>query len=88
MKYRVSFTLNANNTLARIEPSQRIQIVKWLEKHVENSEDPRRTGKLLKGDLAGLWRYRVGNYRLICDIQDDILLVLVVEIGHRKNVYN
>lgn len=50
-------------------------------------EDPRGRGKALVGNLAGLWRYRVGDYRIICDIEDDALVVLVVDVAHRREVY-
>ena len=49
--------------------------------------DPRRFGRELKAELAGLWRYRVGDYRLICQIRDQELIVLVVTVGHRKDIY-
>jgi mRNA interferase RelE/StbE len=54
---------------------------------VARDEDPRRFGKGLKADLAGLWRYRVGNYRILCQIKDVEPLVLVVAVDHRKDVY-
>ena len=50
-------------------------------------EDPRSRGKALTGNLAGLWRYRVGDYRIICDIEDGVLLILVVDVAHRREVY-
>ena len=51
------------------------------------AENPRQWGKPLHGEKQGLWRYRVGHYRLICDIQDERVIVLVLEVGHRKDVY-
>jgi len=62
-------------------------IVAYLDEWVAGDADPRRFGKGLKADLAGLWRYRVGNYRILCQIKDQKLLVLVVAVGHRKDVY-
>lgn len=56
-------------------------------REISRLEDPRSMGKALVGNLAGLWRYRVGDYRIVCDIEDDVLLVLVVDIAHRKEVY-
>ncbi len=50
-------------------------------------EDPRSRGKAPTGNLAGLWRYRVGDYRIICDIEDGVLLILVVDVAHRREVY-
>lgn len=57
-------------------------------KSVSQLANPRSRGKLLVGNLSGLWRYRVGNYRILCQIQNEELVILVVEIGHRKEIYN
>lgn len=56
-------------------------------REISQLEDPRSTGKALVGNLAGLWRYRVGDYRIICDIEDGVLVILVVDIAHRSKVY-
>jgi mRNA interferase RelE/StbE len=61
------------------------KILLYLREHV--TEDPRRFGKALVSDKAGLWRYRVEKYRIICQIKDDTVTVLVVAVGHRKDVY-
>jgi mRNA interferase RelE/StbE len=61
-----------------------------LESFIDNLtiiDNPRSKGKSLKGNLKGLWRYRVGDYRLICQIKDKELIILIVEIDHRKNIY-
>lgn len=62
-------------------------IIASLDERVAGDADPRRFGKALKAQLAGLWRYRVGTYRIICKINDGELLVLVVAVGHRKDIY-
>jgi len=62
--------------------------VSHIEKRIASKEDPRRFGKPLKAELAGLWRYRVRDYRLVCQIKDEVMLVLVISVGHRKNVYD
>lgn len=62
-------------------------IVRFLHERVEAVVDPRQVGKMLKGDLGELWRYRLGDYRLICDIQDKVVTVLVLRVRHRKSVY-
>jgi len=67
------------------EPSRRI--FAYLDSRVAGDEDPRRFGKALKGELAEFWRYRVDDYRVVCQIRDGELVVLVVRIGHRRNVY-
>jgi mRNA interferase RelE/StbE len=67
-------------------PAQK-EILAYLDERVTGKEDPRRFGKALHANLAGLWRYRVGDYRILCQIRDGQLLVLVVSVGHRKNIY-
>jgi len=64
------------------------EIVSYLKKRIATKEDPRRFGKSLVGDKAGPWRYRVGDYRIICRIEDNRLIVLVLAVGHRKEVYD
>jgi mRNA interferase RelE/StbE len=63
-------------------------ILACLDERVAGDADPRRFGKGLKADLAGLWRYRFGDYRILCQIKDRELLVLVVAVGHRRDVYD
>jgi mRNA interferase RelE/StbE len=58
-----------------------------MDERVALSDDPRRMGKALKGPLGDLWRYRVGDFRVICDIQDGVLVVLVLQIGNRREIY-
>jgi mRNA interferase RelE/StbE len=67
-------------------PAQR-DILAYLDDRVAGAADPRRFGKGLKADLSGLWRYRVGDYRILCQIKDRELTVLVVAVGHRKDIY-
>ena len=74
--------------LKKIDRQEAKRIRDYLRDRILPLDDPRQTGKALQGSrLGNLWRYRVGDYRLICDLQDHRLLVLVVEIGHRKEVY-
>jgi mRNA interferase RelE/StbE len=61
--------------------------MRFLRERVAANEDPRRIGEALRGDKATFWKYRVGDYRLICDIQDDHVAVLVLAIGHRREIY-
>jgi mRNA interferase RelE/StbE len=74
--------------LFKLDRQTQKDIVSYLEKRITSKKDPRRFGKPLKAELAGLWRYRVRDYRLICQIKDEVMLVLVVSVGHRKNVYD
>lgn len=62
-------------------------IVSWLLKNIDGCEDPRVYGKGLTANRSGAWRYRVGDYRILCEIQEDKLVVLAIEVGHRREVY-
>ena len=88
MKYHVEFTREALKQLKRLDPSIAALITGWLRKNVENCENPSIHGKALTANRKGQWRYRVGNYRILADIQDDKVLVLVISIGHRSDIYN
>ena len=77
----------AVKALAKIDRKEADKIWHFLEVELPAMSNPRASGKALKGDFKGLWRYRVGDYRLIAQIKDSELVVFVVEIGHRKNVY-
>jgi mRNA interferase RelE/StbE len=70
-----------------MDPQTRTRIRVFLEQRVAVLTDPREIGDALEGELAGLWRYRVGDYRVICEIYDDQLRVLAVRIGHRRHIY-
>ncbi|MCM2265925.1 MAG: type II toxin-antitoxin system RelE/ParE family toxin [Desulfuromonadales bacterium] len=63
------------------------RLLNWLHDRLEGCKDPRHFGDPLKGGLTGLWRYRIGDYRVICEIQDARLVVLAIAIGHRREVY-
>lgn len=62
-------------------------IKNWIIKNLEGCTNPFQQGKPLVGDKSGLWRYRVGDYRLICEVQQEKVVILVVEIGHRRDIY-
>lgn len=84
---KVIFSETALKTLKKVDGSIRTQIVKYAHE-LEALEDPRTRGKGLSSNLAGLWRYRVGDWRLICEIKDNELIISVVRIGHRSEVYD
>ena len=63
-------------------------IVSWIDKNLEGCENPRAKGKALSGNLKGIWSYRVGEFRILADIEDDRLIILLVSIGNRRNVYD
>jgi mRNA interferase RelE/StbE len=73
--------------MKRLDHEGRQQIYRYLNTRIATDDNPRRFGKALSGDKSGLWRYRVGDHRIICQIDDGQLIVLVVGVGHRKLVY-
>ena len=85
--WRLLFSKKADKQLSKLDPGVRRVLVSWLLKHLDGCEDARAFGKGLVGDKSGIWRYRVGDYRILCDIKDDELVVLALEVGHRREVY-
>lgn len=86
--YTVEFDNNAKKEFKKLDKSIQRQILSWLNKNIEGSTNPRWTGKGLTADKKGLWRYRVGKYRVICTIQDNVAIVLVVTAGKREIAYD
>lgn len=62
-------------------------IYAWIDKNLQNCTNPRQHGKALTANRVGQWRYRIGDYRLICEIKDNQIIILVLEIGHRREIY-
>ena len=87
LKYKVRFTKKAEKQLKKLDRSQSLIIMGWINKNLELTETPRQFGKNLSGDLSGAWRYRIGDYRLITHINDSEIIILVLEVGHRKDIY-
>jgi len=85
LTWKIEFTASAEKELSKLDKSVAKRIIKFLRERV--SVDPKFSGKALKGEYSGLWRYRIGGYRVICEIYDDTISVLVVRVGHRKEVY-
>jgi mRNA interferase RelE/StbE len=77
----------AERQLKKMDRPLQKRILDWLDDRIEGCKNPRHFGEPLKGGYSGFWRYRVGNYRILCDIQDQKVLVLVLTIGHRRQVY-
>ncbi len=86
-KYSVRFTKKAQKQLKKLDNNQSLIIMGWINKNLELTENPRRLGKSLPGNLKGAWRYRIGEYRLIVDINDNEIVILVFGVGHRKDIY-
>lgn len=87
MSWVYRFDDRALKELRKLGKNAQRDIIAYLDERIAGEADPRRFGKGLKADLAGLWRYRVGDYRVLCQIMDGELLVLVVAVGHRRDVY-
>ena len=88
MSWDYELTGRAIKQLKKLGKSEQKRIFKFLDERILDSKDPRKTGKALTGDYRGLWRYRVGDYRIVCELKDNKFMVLVVRIGHRKDIYN
>lgn len=88
MAWKVEYTETALKQLRKLDKQTARRIVDFMDERVAGQGDPRTTGAALTGPLLGaFWRYRVGDYRIICDIQDGLLRILVVEVGNRREVY-
>ncbi len=87
MAWTIEYADTAKKQLRRLDKLAARRIVDFMDERVAPSADPRTLGKALKGSLGDLWRYRVGDYRVLCDIQDGVLTVLVLQIGNRREVY-
>lgn len=86
-RYTVRYEKNAQKVLKKMDKQQARLILAWISKNLEGTEFPRIHGKSLVGNKGGQWRYRIGDYRLLATIDDEIITILVLEIGHRKDIY-
>lgn len=86
MARRVEISKRAERAIGELDKSVAKRMLDELEE-VSSLKDPRSRGRALTGNLPGLWRYRVGDYRIICDIEDKTLVILVIEIAHRSKAY-
>lgn len=87
MKYKVLYTKKAIKQLSKIDVNQRNIILAWIEKNLVGIDNPKIHWKALKGNLRDYWRYRIGDYRIITEINDDKIKIIVVGIGHSKDIY-
>ena len=88
MSYSVEYTSGAIKFMKKLDKSVLIMIKAWIEKNLVGTDDPRRHGKGMTANRSGQWRYRVGDYRILADIQEDKLVILVINVGHRRNIYS
>ncbi len=87
MAWTIDYADTAKGQLRKLDKQTARRILDFMDARIAGLENPRSTGKALVGPLGGLWRYRVGDCRVICDIQDSLLRVLVVQVGNRRAVY-
>ena len=87
MAWTVEIAPFAQKQLAKLDRPVAARIIDWLDDRIEGGKNPRHFGEALTGDPAGLWRYRIGDFRVVCEIHDARLLVLALSIGHRRDIY-
>lgn len=87
MAWTVEVDARAARELRKLDRDSQQRIVRFLRERIAAADDPRRLGRALKGQSAPLWRYRVGRFRLLCTIEDDRLVVLVLRVGDRGTIY-
>lgn len=88
MKYHVEYTESAKKQLKKMDRKTAALIYGWIDKNLEGCADPRQHGKELTANRSGQWRYRVGDYRILAKIEDGKVLILVLSIGHRSEIYS
>ena len=87
MKYTVVFSKEELKDLKKLDKHTAALIIGWVRKNLEGCDNPRAHGKGLTANLSGKWRYRVGDYRLLADIQDDKVVIMMLRVGHRSEIY-
>ena len=87
MAWTIEYAESVQKPISKLDPQTRQKIRSFLEDKIARLDDPRSQGKPLTGPLRGLWRYRMGDYRIICNIIDRRLVVLVLKVDHRSSVY-
>ena len=87
MSFRVETTKGFEREFSKLDRYTQKIIAGWINKNLAGCDDPRRIGKALVGNHAGQWRYRIGDYRLICLIKDEELIILAMSVGHRREIY-
>jgi mRNA interferase RelE/StbE len=88
MAWKIEFDLIARRELEKLDKTVSDRILRFLHERIETLEDPRKLGECLQGTLREFWKYRVGDYRLICSLKNDRMVVVVVRVGHRRHIYH
>lgn len=87
MSYRVETTSHFDREFKKLDKPIQKMLASWIKKNLIACDNPRAFGKAMTADKSGFWRYRIGNYRLICEIHDDELLIVAMSVGHRQGIY-
>jgi mRNA interferase RelE/StbE len=87
MSWKLRYSDKARKQLRKLDATKRAIILSWMDKNIDGCDDPRVHGKGLVENHTGEWRYRIGDFRVLCDIQDDQLVVLAFKVDHRNKVY-
>ena len=85
--WQLRFSTKAEKSFSKLDPQTRERVLNTLAA-IANLEDPRARGKALTGNLSGMWRYRIGDYRVICELINNKLVILVIEIDHHRRIYD
>ena len=85
-RYKIIYSKDFQKVFKKLDPSVQKLVASYIKHNLENTDNPRNHGKALVGDKKGLWRYRIANYRLIVEIQDNKLIIIILTFGHRKDV--
>ena len=85
--YDVVISKQALKAIRKLDKQIALALLSWIEKNLKGTDDPRIHGKALKGKLSPFWRYRVGDYRILASIEDKKLTIIIITVGHRKEVY-
>ncbi|MBQ3406555.1 MAG: type II toxin-antitoxin system RelE/ParE family toxin [Lachnospiraceae bacterium] len=88
MTYRILTTPKFEKAFKKLDRYTQRIIKVWIDKHLMNCEDPRQYGKGLTSNRSGEWRYRIGDYRLLCEIRDEDIVIIMINIGHRRDIYD
>ena len=87
MAWTVEVSDFAEKQLRKLDRPIQRRLIDWLEDRIDGCKNPRHFGEPLRGEMPGLWRYRIGDFRIICEIQDQQLVVLALAVGHRREIY-
>lgn len=87
MTYELRTDKRFDKAFKKLDRPIQIMLKEWIEKNLMDCDDPRHIRKALTGNLSDIWRYRVGNYRLLCKIDDGALIIFALNVGHRKDIY-